>query len=81
MFSSASLSVPAFPVVGGGAVAQNWQSHADVRPRRRERFRAPALADDRRQAGVSGLRLRDLRRLSSRAYPRGDARRAAGIFR
>jgi hypothetical protein len=59
--------VPAFPPVGGGAVAQHRQSHADVRPRRRERFRAPALANNRRQAGVSGLRLHDLLRLSSRS--------------
>ena len=59
--------VPAFPPVGGGAVAQHRQSHADVRPRRRERFRAPAVANNRRQAGVSGLRLRDLLRLSSRS--------------
>jgi len=35
--------------------------------RRRECFRAPALANDRRQAGVSGLRLHDLPRLSSRS--------------
>ena len=59
--------VPAFPPVGGGAVAQHRQSDADVRPRRRERFRAPALANNRRQAGVSGLRLHDLLRLSSRS--------------
>jgi len=59
--------VPAFPPVGGGAVAQHRQSRADVRPRRRECFRAPALANDRRQAGVSGLRLHDLPRLSSRS--------------
>ena len=59
--------VPAFPPVGGGAVAQHRQSHADVRPRRRECFRAPALANNRRQAGVSGLRLHDLPRLSSRS--------------
>lgn len=59
--------VPAFPNVGGGAVAQHWQSHADVRPRRRERFRAPAVANNRRQAGVSGVRLHDLPRLSSRS--------------
>ena len=59
--------VPAFPHVGGGAVAQRWQSDADVRPRRRERFRAPTLANNRRQAGVSGLRLHDLLRLSPRS--------------
>jgi energy-coupling factor transporter ATP-binding protein EcfA2 len=59
--------VPAFPPVGGGEVAQHRQSHADVRPRRRERFRAPALANNRRQAGVSGLRLHHLLRLSSRS--------------
>ena len=59
--------VPAFSPVGGSAVAQHRQSHADVRPRRRERFRAAALANNRRQAGVSGLRLHDLLRLSPRS--------------
>jgi len=80
--SRKSYHVPAFPHVGGGAIAQHWQSHADVRPRRRERFCAPALANNRRQAGVSGLRLHDLPRLSSRSLFRvGDARRAAAISR
>ena len=36
---------------------------------RRERFRAPTLANNRRQAGVSGLRLHDLLRLSPRGHP------------
>src|SRR5208337_1600318 len=47
----------ALPLVRRGSLAQSGQGGADVRPRRRKRVPAPALARDRRQAGLPELRL------------------------
>src|ERR1700712_5079512 len=55
--------------IRGGSLAQPGQSHADVRRWRRERVPSPALAADRRQTGLSALRLPDLLRLSALGQP------------
>src|SRR6185369_16903479 len=57
------------PAVRGRSLAQPGQGRADVRARRRERVRAPALAADRWQAGLPPLRLPDLLRLPPLGTP------------
>src|SRR5271157_1673031 len=47
----------ALPFVRCGPLAQSGQGDADVRPGRRKRVPAPALARDGRQAGLPELRL------------------------
>src|SRR5208337_3851464 len=47
----------ALPFVRRGPLAQSGQGDADVRPGRRKRVPAPALARDGRQAGLPELRL------------------------
>jgi hypothetical protein len=54
------LDGAALPSVRGRPFAQPRQGRADVRARRGERVRAPALAADRRQTGLPPLRLPDL---------------------
>jgi hypothetical protein len=59
----------AFPAFSGGALTQRRQDHAHVRPRRRQCVPPAALARNRRQPGVSRLRLRDLLRLPAPVRP------------
>src|SRR5438045_3953799 len=60
------LRVSTFSPVGGSSIAQHRQCDADVRSRRPERLRAPAVADDGWQACLSELQLHDVPRLPPR---------------
>src|SRR5205823_2734770 len=55
MMSLTGAHGAAFSAFGRRAFAQLRQDHAYVQPRRRKRFPAPALARDRRQAGLPAL--------------------------
>src|ERR1700674_3989887 len=57
------------PALSSCPLAQPGQGHANVRARRGERVRAPALAADRWQTGLSTLRLPNLLRLSPLGAP------------